>query len=127
MSELRRDSASEEFMMSILKIESRYRDSPMLMVPSAAGFPLVFKSATTRGRCQLSTALGLAKTVAVLCMATVSFAGAAAAGSDYQVSAGRAAAIHECSVSAGRYSQHDWGNTEIYQYRACMTVLGQQE
>jgi hypothetical protein len=113
--------------MSTLKIGSQYRESPMLIVPSAAGFPLVFKSARPRGRCRLSTALGLAMTVAVLWMATVPFAPAAAAGSGYQISAGRAAAIHECSVLASRYSQHDWGNTEIYQYRACMAVHGQQE
>jgi hypothetical protein len=96
-------------------------------VPSAAGFPLVFKSARPRGRCRLSTALGLAMTVAVLWMATVPFAPAATAGSGYQISAGRAAAIHECSVLASRYSQHDWGNTEIYQYRACMAGHGQKE
>jgi hypothetical protein len=28
---------------------------------------------------------------------------------------------------ASRYSQHDWGNTEIYQYRACMAGHGQRE
>jgi hypothetical protein len=44
-----------------------------------------------------------------------------------QISAARAAAIHECSLLAGRYSQHDWGNVEIYQYRACMARHGQQE
>jgi hypothetical protein len=113
--------------MSTLKIGSRYQESPMLIVPSAAGFPLVFKSARTRGRCRPSTTLGMAMTVAVLWMATVLFAPAAAAGSDYHISAGRASAVHECSVLAGQYSQHDWGNTEIYQYRACMAVHDQQE
>jgi hypothetical protein len=69
------------------KIGSQYRDSPMLIVPSAAGFPLVFKSARPRGRCRLSTTLGLAMTVAVLWMATVPFAPAATAGSGYQIGA----------------------------------------
>ena len=113
--------------MSTLKIGSQYRESPMLIVPSAAGFPLVFKSARPRGRCRLSTALGLAMTVAVLWMATVPFAPAAAAESGYQISAGRAAAIHECSVLVNQYSEDDWGSTEIYQYRACMTEHSQQE
>jgi hypothetical protein len=113
--------------MSTLKIGSQYRESPMLIVPSAAGFPLVFKSARPRGRCRLSTALGLAMTVAVLWMATVPFASAAAAGSGYQIRAGRAAAIHECCVLASRYSQHDLGNTETYHYRACMAGHGQTE
>jgi hypothetical protein len=113
--------------MSTLKIGPQYRESPVLIVPSAAGFPLVFNFARPRGRCRLSTTRGLAMTVAVIWMATVFLAPAAAAGSDYQIGAGRAAAIHECSVLASRYTQHDWGNTEIYQYRACMAVRGQQE
>ena len=113
--------------MSALKIGAQYRESPMLIVPSAAGFPLVFKSASTRCGGQLSMALVLAMIVAVLWMATVPFAHVASAGSDYQISAGRAAAIHECSVLASRYPQHDWGNTETYQYRACMAVHGQRE
>jgi len=115
--------------MPTLKIGSRYREPPTLIVPSAAGFPFVFKSAMrTRGLCRLSTTLGMAMTAAVLWIAAVSFApAAAAAGSDYHISVGRASAVHECSVLASQYSQHDWGNTEIYQYRACMAVHGQQE
>jgi hypothetical protein len=62
--------------------------------------------------------LGLATAIAALCM--IPLAGAAAQSGGRQISAGRAAAIHECSVLARRYSQHDWGNVEIYQYRACM-------
>jgi hypothetical protein len=70
----------------------------------------------------------MAMTAAVLWIAAVLFApAAAAAGSDYQISAGRASAVHACSVLASQYSQHDWGNTEIHQYRACMAVHGQQE
>jgi hypothetical protein len=69
--------------------------------------------------------LGLATAIAALCM--IPLAGAAAQSGGRQISAGRAAAIHECSVVASRYSQHDWGNVEIYQYRACMARHGQQE
>ena len=69
--------------------------------------------------------LGLATAIAALCM--IPLAGAAAQRGGRQISAGRAAAIHECSVLASRYSQHDWGNVEIYQYRACMARHGQQE
>jgi hypothetical protein len=74
-----------------------------------------------------TTKLGLATTIAALWMTAVPLAGAVASGNDRQISAARAAAIHECSVLASRYSQHDWGNTEIYQYRACMARHGQQE
>ncbi len=69
--------------------------------------------------------LGLATAIAALCM--IPLAGAAGQSGGRQISAGRAAAIHECSVLASRYSQHDWGNVEIYQYRACMARHGQQE
>ena len=69
--------------------------------------------------------LGSATAIAVLCM--IPLAGAAAQGGGGQISGGRAAAIHECSVLASRYSQHDWGNVEIYQYRACMARHGQPE
>jgi hypothetical protein len=44
-----------------------------------------------------------------------------------EISAARAAAIHECSLLAEQYPEYDWGNTEIYQYRACMAEHGQQE
>ena len=69
--------------------------------------------------------LGLATAIAALCM--IPLAGAAGQSGGRQISAGRAAAIHECSVLASRYSQHDWDNVEIYQYRACMARHGQQE
>jgi hypothetical protein len=39
----------------------------------------------------------------------------------------RAAAIHECSVRAGKFTQHVWGDTELYVYRACMAEHGQKE
>jgi len=63
-------------------------------------------------------------TIAALWMTV---AGGAAAVAGRQISAARAAAIHECSVLAGRYPQHDWGNTEIYLYRACMAQHDQPE
>ncbi len=69
--------------------------------------------------------LGLVTGIATLCM--IPLADAAAQGGGRQISAGRAAAIHECSVLASRYSQHDWGNVEIYQYRACMARHGEPE
>ena len=71
-----------------------------------------------------TTKFGLATAIAALWMTAVPMTDAVA---DVQISAARATAIHECSVLAGRYSQHDWGNTEIYQYRACMAQHGQQE
>ena len=72
----------------------------------------------SRAAAKATTKLGLAMAIAALCM--IPLAGAAGQSGGRQISAGRAAAIHECSVLASRYSQHDWGNVEIYQYRACM-------
>jgi hypothetical protein len=46
---------------------------------------------------------------------------------DGQISAARAAAIHECNLLAARYPLHDWGNTQIHLYRTCMARHGQQE
>jgi hypothetical protein len=43
------------------------------------------------------------------------------------LSAARAAAIHECSVSSGRYIEHTWGDFEIQLYRSCMAQHGQPE
>lgn len=43
------------------------------------------------------------------------------------VSAARAAAIHECSTRASRYTEYSWGNMEFDQYRACMAEHGQPE
>jgi hypothetical protein len=62
-----------------------------------------------------ATTFGLATTV----VAAVPFAGAAAAGPPgYSISAGRGAALQECSALAD-----EWG----YAYRACMAQHGQQE
>jgi hypothetical protein len=74
-----------------------------------------------------TTKLGLATVIATLWMTAVPLAGAVAEGTSRQISAARAGAIHECSVLASRFSEHDWGNNEIYQYRACMARHGQQE
>jgi hypothetical protein len=114
-------------MMPTFRIGSRNREPAMVIVPSTAGFPLVFKFARTRGCCRLSTRLGLVMAIAALAMAAVPFAPAAAAGSEHHITAARASAIHERSVLASRYSQHDWGNTEIYLYRSCMATHDQRE
>lgn len=39
----------------------------------------------------------------------------------------RAAAIHECSTLAGRYSETTYASKEIYLYRSCMARHGQVE
>jgi hypothetical protein len=66
-----------------------------------------------------TTKLGLATTVAAVWMAAVPFAGAAAAGTGYPISAARAAALQAC----GYFNDSDWD----YAYRACMAQHGQQE
>jgi hypothetical protein len=67
----------------------------------------------------VATKFGLATTVAALWMAAVPFTGAAAAGPPgYPISAGRGAALQECSALAD-----EWG----YAYRTCMAQHGQQE
>ena len=72
-----------------------------------------------------TTKLGLATTIAALWLtAAVPITGAVA---NEQISAARAAAIHECSLLASRYPLHDWGNTQIHLYRTCMARHGQQE
>jgi hypothetical protein len=57
---------------------------------------------------KLTTKLGLATILAALWMVAIPFAGAAAAGIGHQISAARAAAIHECSVLVNQYSEDDW-------------------
>jgi hypothetical protein len=64
--------------------------------------------------------------VAVSAMATPSLA-QRSEGGEPGMSAARAAAIHECSVRAGKYAEHTWGDNEIYTYRACMADHGQPE
>jgi hypothetical protein len=71
-----------------------------------------------------TTKLELATTIAALWLTVVPITGAVANG---QISAARAAAIHECNLLAARYPLHDWGNTQIYLYRSCMARHGQQE
>jgi hypothetical protein len=73
----------------------------------------------TKLSANVATNFGLGTTVAALWMAAVPFAGAAAAGPPgYPISAGRGAALQECSALAD-----EWG----YAYRACMAEHGQQE
>ena len=38
----------------------------------------------------------------------------------------RDAAIHECNVEAGKWSNSAWESTQILTYGACMTEHGQQ-
>ena len=72
-----------------------------------------------------TTKLGLATTIAALWLtAAVPITGAVA---NEQISAARAAAIHECNLLAARYPIHEWGNTQIQLYRSCMARHGQQE
>ena len=42
-----------------------------------------------------------------------------------QISTDRAAAIHECSVLAGRYPETTWSSLEFQVYGACMARHGQ--
>jgi hypothetical protein len=121
ISETQGDSAPEELMMSTLKIASRYRGSPKLIVPSAAGFPVVLGS-TRGGHCRPSTTLGMAMTVAVLWMATVLIAPALPLGATITSARGALRSFTSVTSWLAKYSQHDWGNTGIYQYRACMAV-----
>ena len=69
-----------------------------------------------------TTKLGLATTIAALWLTVVPITGAVA---NEQISAARAAAIHECNLLAARYPLHDWGNTQIHLYRTCMARHGQ--
>jgi len=59
--------------------------------------PNLFAKATTK--------LVLATTIAAFSLTVAPITGAAANG---QISAARAAAIHECSLLAARYPLHDW-------------------
>jgi hypothetical protein len=51
----------------------------------------------------------------------------AIAAPSYTWAASRAEAIRECSIRAGKYIEHTWGDMEIYQYRACMAEHRQPE
>jgi hypothetical protein len=46
---------------------------------------------------------------------------------EIMISAARAAALRECNAIAAQYPDYEWGNMEIYQYRACMAEHGQVE
>ena len=64
----------------------------------------------------------LAVGIAVSALATPSFAQRSEG-----MSSGRAAAIRDYNVQAGKYKQYLWGDYEIDAYRACMAHRGQQE
>ena len=66
----------------------------------------------------------LALACAVTALASPSYA---QEGGGLHISRQRVEAIHECSLLAARYPQHDRGNIEIYLYRSCMARHGQQE
>jgi hypothetical protein len=66
--------------------------------------------------------------IAMLLGAVVlSFVSQAQAQNRTRMTAARAAAIHECSVLAGRYNEMTWGSTELYIYRSCMARHGYVE
>jgi len=48
-------------------------------------------------------------------------------GAGVQVSAARAAALRACSAVAAQWPEYEWGNMEIFQYRACMAEHHQVE
>src|SRR5262249_8548121 len=89
---------------------------PDRLAPSFGMVATLFAKAPTK--------LGLATTIAALWLTVVPITGAVA---NEQISAARAAAIHECNLLASRYPLHDWGNTQIYLYRSSMARDGQQE
>jgi hypothetical protein len=43
------------------------------------------------------------------------------------VTGSRAKAIQDCMGTSGKFSQHSWGNTQIYLYRSCMNEHGEVE
>jgi hypothetical protein len=59
--------------------------------------------------------------MATFCLVVVGLCSPAPA----QMSAARAAAIHECSVKAAAYSQTAWQSTQIIIYDKCMAEHGQ--
>jgi hypothetical protein len=62
----------------------------------------------------------------VVALAGLAPLSAYAAGPEH-ISAARAAAIHECSVKASRFTDYTWGDVELYVYRSCMFDDGQAE
>lgn len=67
------------------------------------------------------------KLLAVVALTTLVASPAFAKERNDLTSAARAAAIHECSAVASRYTEYTWGNMEFFQYRACMAQRGQTE
>jgi hypothetical protein len=83
-------------------------------------------SSTQGSFAQGAAKLTITRPFAAFGMVLITCVGEAAA-AGHQVSRPRASALHECSILASRYTVHDWGNIEIYQYRACMSGRGQPE
>jgi hypothetical protein len=66
--------------------------------------------------------------IAAFIASAVVLASAAQAGAQVRaphISADRAAAIHQCSVLAGRYPETTWSSLEFEVYGACMARHGQ--
>jgi hypothetical protein len=84
------------------------------------------RSTTNRSMPQAIANHGLAMLTAMLtfAFALTALASPGHAQSANRLSSARAAAIHECSVSAGRYTQHTWGDVDIQLYRSCMAQHG---
>jgi hypothetical protein len=76
---------------------------------------------------KLSIEVGLTAIAAIFVSTAGTTPSAAASANGPRITAARAAAIHDCNVSANRYTLYDWGNTQIHLYRTCMAARGQQE
>jgi hypothetical protein len=87
------------------------------------------KALTTRYRRRASMHIPkIALALGVLSAVVSPFASASAAQEPgVRISAARANAIRECSVSAAKYTEYAWGDVEIYIYRTCMFNHGQPE
>lgn len=71
--------------------------------------------------------LGLAVIVLATALSTGAYAASRDAGSsENQMSAARWAAIHECSVEAGKWSMIVWQNKQYAVYGTCMAEHAQQ-
>jgi hypothetical protein len=87
------------------------------------------RSMTNQSMPQAISKHGLAMLTAMLtfAFALTALASPGHAQSGGRLSSARAAAIHECSVAAGKYIEHTWADFEIQVYRSCMARHGQPE
>ena len=74
-----------------------------------------------------SIEVGLTAIAAIFLSTAGTTPSAAASVKGQHITAARAAAVHDCNVSANRFTLYDWGNTQIHLYRTCMANRGQQE